>query len=108
LDRLARQRRGAAPAIKTADGPTPTSAGPPDKHSEPRGLGDILSTWVIAPLIFLFLLVDTGSPKARLLRSRSESALRARPHRARRRGPGVRELRTRHLPRVLRARGDGH
>jgi predicted PurR-regulated permease PerM len=69
LDMRARQSGRAAPAIKTADGPTPTSAGPPDKHSEPRGLGDILSTWVIAPLIFLFLLLDTGSLKRGFLRA---------------------------------------
>jgi predicted PurR-regulated permease PerM len=35
--------------------------------SEPPGLGDVLSTWIIAPLIFLFLLWDTGSIKRGLL-----------------------------------------
>ena len=33
------------------------------------GLGDILSTWMIAPLIFLFLLWDTGNIKRGLLRA---------------------------------------
>src|SRR5256712_7878401 len=32
-------------------------------------LGDILSTWIIAPLMFLFLLRDTGEIKRGLLRA---------------------------------------
>ena len=35
--------------------------------STPAGLGDILSTWMIAPVIFLFLLWDTGDIKRGLL-----------------------------------------
>ena len=35
--------------------------------SEPAGLGDVMSTWIIAPLIFLFLLWDTGSIKRGVL-----------------------------------------
>jgi predicted PurR-regulated permease PerM len=46
----------------------PPSAAPTSvTTSEPPGLGDVLSTWVIAPLIFLFLLWDTGSLKRGLL-----------------------------------------
>ncbi len=69
LDMRARQTGRAAPATKTAGGSTPTSAAPSVPNSEPGALGDILSTWVIAPLIFLFLLWDTGSLKRGLLRA---------------------------------------
>ncbi len=69
LEMRARQTGRAAPATKTAGGSTPTSAAPPVANSEPGALGDMLSTWVIAPLIFLFLLWDTGSLKRGLLRA---------------------------------------
>jgi predicted PurR-regulated permease PerM len=50
------------PAGSAASAP-PTSIA----KSEPPGLGDVLETWIIAPLIFLFLLWDTGSIKRGLL-----------------------------------------
>jgi len=55
------------PAGKPIGG-SPVSAPPTAvMESEPPGLGDILETWIIAPLIFLFLLWDTGSIKRGLL-----------------------------------------
>jgi predicted PurR-regulated permease PerM len=69
LEMRARQTGRAAPATKTADGSTSTSAAPSVANSEPGALGDILSTWMIAPLIFLFLLWDTGTLKRSLLRA---------------------------------------
>jgi predicted PurR-regulated permease PerM len=69
LEMRARQTGRAAPATKTAGGSPPTSAAPSVGISEPGALGDILSTWMIAPLIFLFLLWDTGSLKRGLLRA---------------------------------------
>jgi predicted PurR-regulated permease PerM len=68
LEMRARQTGRAAPATKTAGESTSTSA-PSVANSEPGALGDILSTWMIAPLIFLFLLWDTGSLKRGLLRA---------------------------------------
>jgi len=61
--------RAAAPAATTAGGSTSASAARPVANSEPGALGDIVSTWVIAPLIFLFLLWDTGGVKRGLLRA---------------------------------------
>jgi predicted PurR-regulated permease PerM len=69
LEMRARHTGRAAPATKTAGGSTSTAAAPPVGISEPGALGDILSTWMIAPLIFLFLLWDTGSLKRGLLRA---------------------------------------
>ena len=46
-------------------GPAPTSGG----NGRSAGLVDVLSTWMIAPLIFLFLLWDTGDIKRGLLRA---------------------------------------
>jgi predicted PurR-regulated permease PerM len=69
LEMRARQTARAAPPAKTPGGSTSTSAAPSVPHSEPGALGDILSTWMIAPLIFLFLLWDTGSLKRGLLRA---------------------------------------
>jgi predicted PurR-regulated permease PerM len=69
LEMRARQTGRAAPATKTTGGSPPTSAGPSVANSAPGALGDILSTWMIAPLIFLFLLWDTGSLKRGLLRA---------------------------------------
>jgi len=68
LEMRARQTGHAEPAAKTAGGSTSTSAPPSGAKSEPVALGNILSTWMIAPLIFLFLLWDTGSLKRGLLR----------------------------------------
>ena len=69
LEMRARQTGRAEPATKTAGGSTPTSAPPSVAKNEPVALGNILSTWMIAPLIFLFLLLDTGSLKRGFLRS---------------------------------------
>jgi len=69
LEMRARQTGRAAPATKTAGGSPPTSAAPSVASSEPGALGDILSTWTIAPLIFLLLLWDTESLKRGLLRA---------------------------------------
>jgi predicted PurR-regulated permease PerM len=65
----ARQAGRAAPATTPAGGPTSPAAAPPVSTSETGALGDILSTWMIAPLIFLFLLWDTGRLKRGLLRA---------------------------------------
>ena len=69
LEMRARHTGRAAPATKTDDGSTSTAAAPPVGTSEPGALGNILSTWMIAPLIFLFLLWDTGGLKRGLLRA---------------------------------------
>jgi predicted PurR-regulated permease PerM len=50
-------------AASSPPGPAPTSGAP----GAPSGLADILSTWMIAPVIFLFLLWDTGDIKRGLL-----------------------------------------
>jgi predicted PurR-regulated permease PerM len=69
LEMRARATGRAAPTTTTAGGSTSTSAARPVTNSEPGALGDILSTWVIAPLIFLFLLWDTGTLKRGLFRA---------------------------------------
>ena len=69
LEMRARQTGRSAPASTTAGGSTSTSAAPSGADSEPGALGDILSTWMIAPVIFLFLLGDTGRLKRGLLRA---------------------------------------
>jgi hypothetical protein len=69
LEMRARQTGRATAATKPAGGSTSTSEAPSVANSEPGALGDILSTWMIAPLIFLFLLWDTGSLKRGLLRA---------------------------------------
>jgi predicted PurR-regulated permease PerM len=67
LDMRARQTARAEPAATTSAGPpsapTPTSVATPPSAA----MGDMFSTWMIAPLIFLFLLSDTGSIKRGLL-----------------------------------------
>ena len=69
LEMRARHTGRAAPATKTDGGSPSTAAAPPVGTSEPGALGNILSTWMIAPLIFLFLLWDTGGLKRGLLRA---------------------------------------
>jgi predicted PurR-regulated permease PerM len=57
--------------------PAPSSAARPPAAPAPTSLaqtplaalGDILSTWIVAPLVFLFLLRDTGEIKRGLLRA---------------------------------------
>jgi len=63
-------RTGRAEPAPTTLGGSPSSPAPAS-GAKPgsAGLGDILSTWLIAPLIFLFLLWDTGNIKRGLLRA---------------------------------------
>ena len=66
LEIRARRPGRADPVTRTLAGPSnpaPTSAA----KNAPAPLGTILSTWIIAPLIFLFLLWDTGQIKRGLL-----------------------------------------
>ena len=58
---------GMEPAGKPVDGSAASAPPTSVTKSESPGLGDVLSTWIIAPLIFLFLLWDTGSIKRGLL-----------------------------------------
>ena len=67
LELRARRTGRAEPATRTLAGP-PTSPAPTSAaKSVSAPLGTILSTWIIAPVIFLFLLWDTGSIKRGLL-----------------------------------------
>jgi predicted PurR-regulated permease PerM len=66
--RARRTDRGEPPARPFGE-PSPRSAPTSRANGGSAGLGDILSTWLIAPLIFLFLLWDTGSIKRGLLRA---------------------------------------
>jgi predicted PurR-regulated permease PerM len=66
--RARRTTRGEPPPRPFGD-PSPRSAPTSRANGGSAGLGDILSTWLIAPLIFLFLLWDTGSIKRGLLRA---------------------------------------
>ncbi len=52
-------------AARSPAAPAPTSVA----QTPLAALGDILSTWIIAPLMFLFLLRDTGEIKRGLLRA---------------------------------------
>jgi len=63
----ARRTGGMEPAGKPVGGSAASAPPTSVAKSEPSGLGDVLSTWIIAPLIFLFLLWDTGSIKRGLL-----------------------------------------
>ncbi len=64
LQMRARRAGRGEPAIKpSAAGPAATSMA----EGGAAGLGEVLSAWAIAPLIFLFLLADTGSLKRGLL-----------------------------------------
>jgi predicted PurR-regulated permease PerM len=67
LEMRARRTGHGSLATRPAGASTPTAAAPAAASSEPAALGNILSTWMIAPLIFLFLLWDTGSLKRGLL-----------------------------------------
>jgi predicted PurR-regulated permease PerM len=65
LEMRASQTARAEPAATTSAGPpsAPTS----EAKNAPAETGGMFSTWMIAPLIFLFLLSDTGSIKRGLL-----------------------------------------
>jgi len=68
LDRRARTAL-AEPATRSTARP-PAAPAPRSVAQTPlAALGDILSTWIIAPLMFLFLLRDTGEIKRGLLRA---------------------------------------
>ena len=61
-------RGGRADAATLTSGRAASSSAPPSQgQSAPPALGDVLSTWVIAPLIFLFLLWDSGDLKRGVL-----------------------------------------
>jgi predicted PurR-regulated permease PerM len=71
VDTLARRARTALaePATRSAARP-PAAPAPGSLAQTPlAALADILSTWIIVPLVFLFLLRDTGEIKRGLLRA---------------------------------------
>lgn len=63
----ARRTMRPEPLPTTSGGPSSSPAPASVAPRDPPALGDVLSTWVIAPLIFLFLLWDTGDIKRSLL-----------------------------------------
>jgi len=64
------RRTGRGEPAPRAFGESPPSPAPTAvPNGDSAGLGEILSTWMIAPLIFLFLLWDTGNIKRGLLRA---------------------------------------
>jgi predicted PurR-regulated permease PerM len=69
LEMRARRKGRGDPAPEALDA-SPSSVAPSSgATSSPATLGHILSTWAIAPLMFLFLLWDTGEIKRGLLRA---------------------------------------
>jgi predicted PurR-regulated permease PerM len=69
LETRARQTARGKPPPRPFGEPSPSSAPTSRANGGSAGLRDILSTWLIAPLIFLFLLWDTGNIKRGLLRA---------------------------------------
>ena len=69
VEMRARRTGRREPAARTVDGSSASAPPTSVTKSEPTGLGDILSKWIIAPLIFPFLLWDTGTIKRSLLRA---------------------------------------
>ena len=66
---LLRARRWSdGPGAKSAVGP-PASPRASEVTGEPATLGSLLSPWLIAPLVFLFLLCDSGGLRRGLLRA---------------------------------------
>jgi predicted PurR-regulated permease PerM len=55
------------PTARVVASPPPTPT-PTDGAAHPATLGSVVSTWFIAPVVFVFLLVDTGEIKRALLR----------------------------------------
>ena len=104
LETRPRRPGAAGPRGKTGESPQAPApaAGPNPSHA---GLGVALSAWIIAPLVFLFLLRDTGEIK-RAAPGRPERAVRACARRAGRCRPGAGRLLARTLPRELRVRPD--
>ena len=68
LEMRARRTAGAERATRSVASPPPTSAPTSVAQRPLAALGDMLSTWIIAPLVFLFLLRDNGEIKRGLLR----------------------------------------
>jgi predicted PurR-regulated permease PerM len=66
--RASRTGRG-EPAPRAFGEPSPSLSATSGTSGGSAGLRDILSTWMITPLIFLFLLWDTGDIKRGLLRA---------------------------------------
>ena len=69
LKMRARQTGRSEPTPKASDESAPSTPPRSVTKTGPPALGNILSTWMVAPLIFLFLLCDTGSIKQGLLRA---------------------------------------
>ena len=70
VETLERRARTALAEPATRSAARPPAAAPTSVAQTPlAALGDILSTWIIAPLMFLFLLRDTGEIKRGLLRA---------------------------------------
>jgi predicted PurR-regulated permease PerM len=69
LEMRGRRTGPGEPAPRGFGEPPPSPAPTSGPNGGSAGLGDILSTWMIAPLIFLFLLWDTGDIKRGLLRA---------------------------------------
>ena len=65
-----RQRTARAePSVSSAAPPPAAPASSSLAQTPLAALGEILSTWIVAPLVFLFLLQDTGEIKQGLLRA---------------------------------------
>ena len=60
---------GAEPAARSEAPPPATPASSSRARTPLATLGEILSTWIVAPLMFLFLLQDVGEIKQGLLRA---------------------------------------
>ena len=69
LEMRARRTGRGEPAPRALGEPPPSPAPTSRANEGSAGLGDILSIWMISPLIFLFLLWDTGNIKRGLLRA---------------------------------------
>jgi predicted PurR-regulated permease PerM len=69
LEMRARRTGRAESATRTFGGTAASPAPPPGAKDEPVALVTVLSAWMIAPLIFLFLLWDTGSIKRGLFKA---------------------------------------
>ena len=67
VDRRARRAAGAEPAARAIAEPPSRTARTSGEDTPPAALGSIFSTWMISPLIFLFLLSDAGTIKRGLL-----------------------------------------
>ena len=63
------QTAGAEPAASSAAPARAAPASSSPAQTPLAALGEILSTWIVAPLMFLFLLQDTGEIKQGLLRA---------------------------------------